>query len=115
MKTLAQYLAEYLNNEVDVSRNLTIGRTNLVIEDIKEIIKQGMDAYMSTENCEILIQPKLPIRYLECGCCEHYHREDYHGDCRNDAERLTLDDLEDRGIPDKDIIDLESDSDIQGI
>ena len=31
--------------------------------------------------------------YVECGCCEHYHRASYHGDCRNDSERFTADDL----------------------
>lgn len=24
----------------------------------------------------------------ECGCCEHYHRVDFYGDCRDDAERI---------------------------
>jgi hypothetical protein len=25
---------------------------------------------------------------VECGCCEQYHRHDFEGDCRNDAERF---------------------------
>lgn len=24
----------------------------------------------------------------ECGCCGGYHRPDFYGDCRNDAERF---------------------------
>lgn len=28
---------------------------------------------------------------IECGCCGHYHRKDYYGDCRNDRERFILD------------------------
>ncbi len=47
------------------------------------------------------------MKYLECGCCEHYHRESFTGDCRDDTERFTLDDLIDLNIPDRDIIDLE--------
>lgn len=34
-----------------------------------------------------------PIRIIRCGCCDHWHRVDYFGDCRNDAERF--DDMED--------------------
>lgn len=25
-----------------------------------------------------------------CGICDHYHRADWDGDCRDDAERFTL-------------------------
>ena len=25
---------------------------------------------------------------VECGCCGHYHRPDFAGDCRNDDERF---------------------------
>jgi hypothetical protein len=32
-------------------------------------------------------------RFLECGSCGEYHRENYHGDCRNDAERFSYDHL----------------------
>lgn len=34
-----------------------------------------------------------PIIFVECGSCGHYHREDYWGDCRNDAERFRWDQL----------------------
>ena len=54
----------------------------------------------------------MAIKYLECGCCEHYHREDYYGDCRNDAERFTLNDLEKMGISEDNIIEIEPDYDI---
>lgn len=30
------------------------------------------------------------ICVVPCGCCGHYHRPDYDGDCRNDAERFTF-------------------------
>lgn len=30
----------------------------------------------------------------ECGCCGQYHRPNYWGDCRNDAERFPLPVLE---------------------
>lgn len=32
--------------------------------------------------------------YVECGCCGHFHRLDYQGDCRNDDERFTFADLD---------------------
>lgn len=28
------------------------------------------------------------VKIIECGCCCQYHRTDFHGDCRNDAERF---------------------------
>jgi hypothetical protein len=31
--------------------------------------------------------------YIECGCCGAYHRTDFFGDCRNDAERFNLEDI----------------------
>ena len=45
--------------------------------------------------------------YFECSCCGYYHREDYHGDCRNDNKRFTLDQLESMGIAEDFIIDIE--------
>ncbi|MCK4448479.1 MAG: hypothetical protein KAW56_15535 [Candidatus Marinimicrobia bacterium] len=55
------------------------------------------------------------IRYLECGCCGFYHKEDYEGDCRNDAECWTLqeiiEDIE-GGTPDIEIVPLERQYDI---
>lgn len=32
--------------------------------------------------------------YTECGCCGYWHLATYFGDCRNDAERFTLDQLD---------------------
>jgi hypothetical protein len=29
------------------------------------------------------------MRYYECGICEHLHPWDWHGDCRDDANRFT--------------------------
>ena len=31
--------------------------------------------------------------YIECGCCGQYHKIDYFGDCRNDIERFSLEDI----------------------
>ena len=28
------------------------------------------------------------VRMIECGRCDHHHREDFYGDCRNDAQRF---------------------------
>ncbi len=49
------------------------------------------------------------IVFYECGCCGHYHQEGFVGDCREDSQRFTLNELEedrDGGTPIK-IIDLE--------
>ncbi len=37
-----------------------------------------------------------PPIFVHCGSCECYHRVDYYGDCRNDAERFFPDDLDER-------------------
>lgn len=53
MKTLAQYLAEYIEEE-------WVKADCPEMNDIPVIakwLKEGMDAYMSTENCEIIISP----------------------------------------------------------
>lgn len=34
-----------------------------------------------------------PTAIYECGICGHYHRAAWNGDCREDAERFTLDDI----------------------
>ena len=34
--------------------------------------------------------------YIECGCCGHWHRNSYAGDCRDDSERFTTSELEER-------------------
>ncbi len=37
-----------------------------------------------------------PPVFVDCGSCGHYHRTEYAGDCRDDAERFTADDLDER-------------------
>lgn len=34
--------------------------------------------------------------FIECGCCGSYHRTDFDGDCREDAERFA--DIPEGGI-----------------
>ena len=36
--------------------------------------------------------------FEECGCCEHYHLEDFYGDCRDDKNRFTLEEAEKKGM-----------------
>lgn len=31
---------------------------------------------------------ELPIKIVECGCCDGFHREQFQGDCREDKERF---------------------------
>lgn len=33
-------------------------------------------------------------KWVECGSCGHFHRIDFFGDCRQDDERFTTDQLE---------------------
>ena len=47
--------------------------------------------------------------YVECGCCGGYHRCNYFGDCRNDTERFSFEDLIRADVPDDQIIDIEYD------
>lgn len=35
----------------------------------------------------------LPV-YIECGSCGHYHPVEFFGDCRDDANRFTQDQLD---------------------
>lgn len=58
MRTLAQYLAEYLATEGD-KYNTKIGTK--AIELMKKWIEEGMKAYMSVEDCEIIISAKDQI------------------------------------------------------
>lgn len=84
MKTLAQYLAEYLNQEINDYESCEyknpqdryFGETEL-----REWIEQGIDAYESTENCSIGIvggdcpdcNNNIP---MECGTAMLYNGRD---------------------------------------
>lgn len=35
---------------------------------------------------------RLP-QFVECGCCGMWHRDEWDGDCRNDKERLSLEQI----------------------
>lgn len=45
-----------------------------------------------------VIEVKLP-RYYECGICGHNHPWDWDGDCRDDVNRFTDQDLDDKHGP----------------
>lgn len=34
-----------------------------------------------------------PIKYLECSCCGQYHREGFGGDCQDDSQRYSFDEI----------------------
>lgn len=44
--------------------------------------------------CERNYSTESPPRYYECGCCNCYHPADWHGDCRDDAARFAMDELD---------------------
>lgn len=53
------------------------------------------------------------VRYLECGCCGCYHKEDYDGECRDDNERYNLEELEFFSTTDDfEVVSLEQQNDI---
>ena len=49
---------------------------------------------------------KAPV-FQECGICGFFHRETYWGDCRNDAERYTLEQIEEKFPDGFDIVYLD--------
>lgn len=53
MKTLVQYLADYLDQEVVMSRPNNGKMQALNAYEIYEIVRWGIDDYQSTENCTI--------------------------------------------------------------
>jgi len=53
VKPLAQYLAEYVEQEVEVA---PAGRVTFLIESWRELLEQALDAYESTENVKIRIE-----------------------------------------------------------
>lgn len=58
----------------------------------------GAHRGLSVEGIEVLLdRAKLApaqAAYVACGSCGHYHRAGFRGDCRDDSERFTADDLE---------------------
>ncbi|MCK4448476.1 MAG: hypothetical protein KAW56_15520 [Candidatus Marinimicrobia bacterium] len=54
MKTLAQYLAEYIVEETERGTRIE-GFGAWGIDNMQEWIEEGIDAYQSTENCTISI------------------------------------------------------------
>ena len=55
MKTLAEYLTEYIEQEVVVSLPHNGQMYALDIHQIYSIVEQGIEAYQSTENCTITV------------------------------------------------------------
>ena len=42
-------------------------------------------------------------KVFHCGCCDEFHRSEFTGDCRDDSERLSIEDIITRfGIEGKD-------------
>lgn len=37
---------------------------------------------------------KHTLHFIECGCCGHYHKPDFWGDCRDDANRFSMTQIE---------------------
>lgn len=66
MKTLAQYLAEYLAAE-GYRHNTKAKIGPKAIELMEKWITEGMDAYMAAGNCEIIIEPRL--KTYACESC----------------------------------------------
>lgn len=58
MKTLAEYLTEYLDQEVVMSRPNKGKMKALNIHEIRQIVADGIEAYESTESCTITMSVK---------------------------------------------------------
>lgn len=72
MKSLAQYLSEYVSQEIKP----------LYLERLQEYIEQGIEAYQSTENCSINVS-------YACECCCRVRND---VKWRNDTEQYECDD-----------------------
>lgn len=59
-------------------------QVNIVIEQSDKLLT----VYCSDPNAEVRIVQQGGV--VACGCCGSHHREDFHGDCRNDEERLAI-------------------------
>jgi hypothetical protein len=46
-------------------------------------------------------------KFIECGCCGHYHPIDFWGDCRDDSNRFHIVQLEEMGYSFDDILELD--------
>ncbi len=57
------------------------------------------------------VEPEPKIDYHECGSCGAYHRADYAGDCRNDSERFSYEDLTQLGVSAELIVGIDADGD----
>lgn len=53
MKTLAHYLAEYLDTEIERIDAGKVFPDESIVDWLLEQIKEGIEAYQSTENCTI--------------------------------------------------------------
>ncbi len=49
---------------------------------------------------KVLAPRHTPPKYYTCGICDHYHLTGFAGDCRDDSERFTADQLEAMHGPD---------------
>lgn len=85
MKTITQYLAGYLNQEINKYESQNHEDQYFQEGELQEWIKQGMDAYMSTENCEIIIEPRLPepTPLEDCQYCKKLGETTCAGDPRH--------------------------------
>ncbi len=41
---------------------------------------------------------KRALRFYECGCCGHFHLDTWYGDCREDDNRYTHEEMEEKAI-----------------
>ncbi len=62
-------------------------------KQVKEVllgIVLALRAGDADQCCQMLRDSGLEEELVECGCCGCFHRPDYSGDCRNDAERFPV-------------------------
>lgn len=77
-----------------------LGVLNWYEESPREMAAQAPDAIEFIKQAIALAggsagaQQAAPPLYVECGSCGHFHRAEFGGDCRNDAERFTADELD---------------------
>lgn len=80
--------------------------TNRDLENVREQIQDdllclmdGLPEEAQVKACQIVVDRFAPLikpKYYECGICGHYHPLEWDGDCRDDANRFTIMEVEEK-------------------
>ncbi|HNC59546.1 MAG TPA: hypothetical protein PLP33_29230 [Leptospiraceae bacterium] len=81
---------DHYNNNEDFRKKLTNSKSRREI--LKGFILHWLRAFNKNEN-QYLVSIGYAVEVSFCGNCDQFHKVEYYGDCRNNAERFS--DVED--------------------